>query len=150
MIKKLYDRICTKAEDTEALGAALARDILSSGETKIHVAMYGELGAGKTAFVRGLASVIAPDAKVHSPTYTIVNEYHGGKLQIFHFDMYRISDEDDLYSIGYWDYTKRDGIIVTEWSENAEYTLPQSYYTVKIAYIDSGRHIEIYYTEQNT
>ena len=80
MIKKLYDSICTKTEDTEALGAALARDILSSGETKIHVAMYGELGAGKTAFVRGLASVIAPDAKVHSPTYTIVNEYHGGKL----------------------------------------------------------------------
>ncbi len=150
MIKKLYDNICTRTEDTEALGAALARDILSSGKTKIHIAMYGELGAGKTAFVRGLSSVIAPHAKVHSPTYTIVNEYHGGEMQIFHFDMYRIADEDDLYSIGYWDYTKRDGIIITEWSENAEYTLPQSFYSVKIAYIDGGRHIEIYHTEQDT
>lgn len=148
MTKILYDTICKTADETEALGKALADIIIKSEKKKFHVAMYGELGAGKTAFVHGLASVISPTAKVHSPTYTIVNEYLGGILPIYHFDMYRIKDEDDLYSIGYWDYTERNGIIVTEWSENTEYILPEEFYTVKIEYCGNGRHIQISYTER--
>jgi tRNA threonylcarbamoyladenosine biosynthesis protein TsaE len=147
MTEILYNRICQETSDTEALGRALAEDILKSNKEQVHIAMYGDLGAGKTSFVRGLASLISPTAKVHSPTYTIVNEYLGGTMPIFHFDMYRISDEDDLYSIGYWDYTEKNGIIVTEWSENTEFILPQAYYSVRIAYCEQGRHIEISYTE---
>ena len=93
---------------------------------------YGssDLGAGKTAFTRGFASVIAPEAAVCSPTYAIVNEYTG-KSPLFHFDMYRIEDEDSLDSIGFYDYFGR-GVIITEWSENIPYALPEHYIKVTI------------------
>ena len=94
------------------------------------VAMYGDLGAGKTAFVRGVASVIAPDYDVSSPTYTIVNEYGDDEKKLCHFDMYRIDSEDDLESIGFYDYT--DCIIIAEWSEKIPFALPDTYYTVSI------------------
>ena len=94
--------------------------------------MFGDLGAGKTAFVRGLASVIAPNARVKSPTYTIVNEYKGDGVSLFHFDLYRISDDDELYSTGFYDYLNR-GICVAEWSENIPYAIPDGAYRVKIS-----------------
>lgn len=108
---------------TEALGAELGKLVLDSGENPVFIAMKGDLGAGKTAFVRGLASVISPCSPVRSPTYAIVNEYKRGSLPLYHFDLYRISDADDLYSVGFYDYIE-NGVSVAEWSENAEDELP--------------------------
>ncbi len=125
---KILEKTTLCADQTELVGAELARYTL---DNKIEfVALYGDLGAGKTAFVRGFASVIAPDAPVCSPTYTIVNEYEGS-VPLFHFDMYRIEDEDALDSIGFWDYFGR-GVIITEWSENIPYALPDRFMRVVI------------------
>ena len=93
--------------------------------------MYGDLGVGKTAFVRGLAGVLAPTASVKSPTYTVVNEYKGEECKLYHFDVYRIEDDDDLYSIGFYDYVKK-GISVCEWSENIPYAIPENAIKVTI------------------
>ena len=124
----VFDKITSCSDETELVGAELAKYVLENGFD--YVAMYGDLGAGKTAFTRGFASVIAPDADVCSPTYTIVNEYEGVK-PLFHFDMYRIESEDSLESIGFYDYLGR-GIIITEWSENVPYALPDRYIKVEI------------------
>ena len=103
-------------EQTEAIGAALAK-ILTPGAI---LAYRGDLGAGKTAFTRGLARGLGYDEPVTSPTYTIVNEYLGGRLPLFHFDMYRLASADDLWDIGWEDYLERGGICAVEWSENVE------------------------------
>ncbi len=95
------------------------------------VALFGDLGVGKTAFVRGLARELCPDALVKSPTYTIVNEYRKNGKELFHFDVYRIEDDDDLYSMGFYDYLKR-GICVCEWSENILWAIPEGSYRIKI------------------
>ncbi|MBQ3057078.1 MAG: tRNA (adenosine(37)-N6)-threonylcarbamoyltransferase complex ATPase subunit type 1 TsaE [Clostridia bacterium] len=118
--------------ETEAVGARLAEAMLSDQALPPFVALYGDLGVGKTAFVRGFASVIAPAALVRSPTFALVNEYRGKSKPLFHFDMYRITGEDDLYSIGYDDYLARDGIALVEWSENIPYALPERYLRVEI------------------
>lgn len=118
--------ICNTLEDTEKLGFETASQISASGIT--FIALYGGLGAGKTAFVRGFASFYDKDACVMSPTYNLVNVYGN----IYHFDMYRINDEDDLYSIGFFDYDDGSNIIITEWSENIEYALPDKYLKVTI------------------
>ena len=101
-------------EDTEALGAALGK-ILSPGTV---LAYEGDLGAGKTAFTRGLARGLGCNEPVTSPTYTIVNEYLSGRLPLFHFDMYRLTSADDLWDIGWEDYLERGGICAVDWSEN--------------------------------
>ena len=119
-------------EDTEEIGKDLARKIMSDPALPRFVALYGDLGVGKTAFVRGFTSQIAPDARVKSPTFALVNEYRGEKISVFHFDMYRIEDEDELYSIGFYDYSDRNGICLVEWSENIEDSLPDSYIKVEI------------------
>ena len=103
-------------EQTEAIGAALAK-ILTPGTV---LAYRGDLGAGKTAFTRGLARGLGYEEPVTSPTYTIVNEYLGGRLPLFHFDMYRLGSADDLWDIGWEDYLDRGGICAVEWSENVE------------------------------
>ena len=100
--------------ETEAVGAALA-NILTPGTV---IAYRGDLGAGKTAFTRGLAKGLGCTDLVTSPTYTIVNEYLNGRLPLFHFDMYRLSSSDDLWDIGWEDYLDRGGICAVEWSEN--------------------------------
>ena len=106
----------TKNEaETEALGADFAA-ALPGGSV---VAMYGDLGAGKTAFVRGMARGMGLDAHVCSPTFTIVNEYLGA-LPLFHFDMYRLSSADELFDIGWEDYLARGGVCAVEWSENVD------------------------------
>ena len=99
---------------TEALGAALAQR-LTPGTV---IAYRGDLGAGKTAFTRGLARGIGCGEIVTSPTYTIVNEYLSGRLPLFHFDMYRLASSDDLWDIGWEDYLDRGGVCAVEWSEN--------------------------------
>ena len=108
------DYITTSPEETEALGAALGR-IIPAGTV---LAYRGDLGAGKTAFTRGLARGLGCGETVTSPTYTIVNEYLGGRLPLFHFDMYRLSSADDLFDIGWEDYLDRGGVYAVEWSEN--------------------------------
>ena len=100
--------------ETEALGAALA-DKLTPGAV---VAFSGDLGAGKTAFVRGMARGLGITERVTSPTFTIVNEYEGGRLPLFHFDMYRLGSSDELFDIGWEDYLVRGGVCAVEWSEN--------------------------------
>ena len=102
--------------ETEALGAALGR-ILTPGTV---IAYRGDLGAGKTAFTRGLARGLGYADPVTSPTYTIVNEYLGGRLPLFHFDMYRLRSSEDLWDIGWEDYLDRGGVCAVEWSENVE------------------------------
>ena len=102
--------------ETEELGAALARR-LTPGSV---VAFTGDLGAGKTAFVRGMAAGLGVPGRVTSPTFTIVNEYEGGRLPLFHFDMYRLNSADELFDIGWEDYLARGGVCAVEWSENIE------------------------------
>ena len=101
-------------EETERVGARLG-EILPPGTV---IAYEGDLGAGKTAFTRGLARGLGYRDPVTSPTYTIVNEYLGGRSPLFHFDMYRLSSCDDLWDIGWEDYLERGGICAVEWSEN--------------------------------
>ncbi len=101
-------------EETEALGARLAR-ALAGGRV---VAFTGDLGAGKTAFVSGMARELGVEERVTSPTFTIVNEYEGGRLPLFHFDMYRLDSADELFHIGWEDYLARGGVCAVEWSEN--------------------------------
>ena len=132
--------VTASVNETETLGAELGSYLLGSGNG--FVAMYGDLGAGKTAFVRGLASVIAPDAHVCSPTYNIVNEYHGKNALLCHFDMYRIESDDDLYSVGFYDY--ENCIIVAEWCEKTPFALPDSYIKVEIVKVsDNERSITL-------
>ena len=99
--------------ETEAIGQALAK-ILTPGAI---IAYCGDLGAGKTAFTRGLARGLGCTDGVTSPTYTIVNEYLSGRMPLFHFDMYRLGSEDDLWDIGWEDYLDRGGVCAVEWSE---------------------------------
>ena len=99
---------------TEAVGEALGKR-LQPGSV---VAYRGDLGAGKTAFTRGLARGLGAAENVTSPTYTIVNEYLSGRMPLFHFDMYRLSSSDDLFDIGWEDYLERGGVCAVEWSEN--------------------------------
>ncbi len=100
--------------ETEAIGFALGEKI----KPGMVIAYRGDLGAGKTAFTRGLAQGLGSTELVTSPTYTIVNEYLGGRLPLFHFDMYRLASSDDLWDIGWEDYLDRKGICAVEWSEN--------------------------------
>ena len=122
--------------ETERAGAELAALIKDDADMPRFVALFGDLGVGKTAFVRGFTSVLAPNARVKSPTFALVNEYKGDGLSVFHFDMYRITDEDELYSIGFFDYADRRGVCLTEWSENIEFALPESYIRAEIVKSD--------------
>ena len=101
-------------EDTEDIGARLAEQL----EPGAVVAFTGDLGAGKTAFTRGLARGLGIPDRITSPTFTIVNEYEGGRLPLFHFDMYRLGSADELFDIGWEDYLRRGGVCAVEWSEN--------------------------------
>ena len=122
--------------ETEACGARLAEEMQRDATLPPFVALYGDLGVGKTAFIRGFASVIAPGCAVRSPTFALVNEYRAKPRALFHFDMYRIESEDDLYSIGFYDYLDRAGICLVEWSENIPYALPDEYIRVTIEKCD--------------
>jgi len=102
--------------ETEVVGEALGR-VLQPGTV---LAYRGDLGAGKTAFTRGLARGLGATEQVTSPTYTIVNEYLSGRIPLFHFDMYRLASADDLFDIGWEDYLERGGVCAVEWSENVE------------------------------
>ena len=104
------------ADETQALGTKLAKR-LQPGDV---IAYFGDLGAGKTALTRGIAQGLGITDIVTSPTYTIVNEYTGGRLPLFHFDMYRLGSAEELFDIGWEDYLARDGVCAVEWSENVQ------------------------------
>jgi tRNA threonylcarbamoyladenosine biosynthesis protein TsaE len=116
--------ISNSPRETEAIGFALGQ-ILTPGAI---IAYRGDLGAGKTAFTRGLAKGLGYGDSVTSPTYTIVNEYLGGRLPLFHFDMYRLHSSDDLWSIGWDDYLDRNGVCAVEWSENVDDAMENAIY----------------------
>ena len=132
MTNRIFTKQTADAEETEQLGANLAKQLIQDSDLPHFVALYGDLGVGKTAFVRGFTSMIAPRAGVRSPTFALVNEYRAKPLSVFHFDMYRITDEDDLVSIGFYDYLDRPGICLVEWSENIPDSLPEDYIRVTI------------------
>jgi tRNA threonylcarbamoyladenosine biosynthesis protein TsaE len=125
--------ITNSPEETEAVGFELAETLRDDTSLPSFVALYGDLGVGKTAFVRGFTKVFSPNALVRSPTFALVNEYptKAGR-RVFHFDMYRITDEDDLYSIGYYDYLDDGSICLVEWSENIPYAIPSEHIRVEI------------------
>ena len=108
--------VTNNEEETQQLGERLA-GALKPGAV---IAFTGDLGAGKTAFTRGLARGLGIEERVTSPTFTIVNEYEGGRLPLFHFDMYRLGSSDELYDIGWEDYLARGGVCAVEWSENID------------------------------
>ena len=130
---KIYKQIqIATPEETEGVGVELARAMLE-GKLPSFLALEGDLGVGKTVFARGFVSVVAPGAVVRSPTFALVNEYknrENGRV-VYHFDVYRIVDEDDLYSTGFYDYIDK-GICLVEWSENIRYAFPKDYLTVRI------------------
>ena len=128
------------ADETQALGQKLASR-LAPGDV---IAYFGDLGAGKTAFTRGLAQGLGITDPVTSPTYTIVNEYLSGRIPLFHFDMYRLSSSDELFDIGWEDYLSRGGVCAVEWSENVIDALPEDTVWVRIAREgDTARSITI-------
>ena len=129
-MKKEYFYTASPAE-SEAVGAMLAERLLANEALPRYIALYGDLGVGKTAFVRGVTSVLCPGAAVRSPTFALVHEYRG-KLPVFHFDMYRILDEDDLYSTGFYDYIEQGSIVITEWTELFEDSVPEGAIRLKI------------------
>ena len=124
-------------EETENIASEFALTI-NNGKSEF-IAMYGDLGVGKTAFVRGLSRVLAKDARVKSPTFTIVNEYKGGKIPFYHFDVYRISDDDELYAMGFDDYVQ-NGICVVEWSENIPDSIPSDAYKITIERVSDNEN----------
>lgn len=128
-------------QETEAAGETLAQE-LNGGEV---IAFKGNLGAGKTCFTRGLARGLGFTGQVTSPTFALINEYTGGRLPLYHFDMYRIFGWEDLYSTGFFEYSEQGGVIAAEWSENIENALPPDSITVEINYIDGlTREIRIF------
>ncbi len=125
---------------TKNIAADLA-NTLQGGEV---IAFYGDLGQGKTCFVTGLAEGLGFTGEVSSPTFAIINEYIGGRLNLYHFDMYRVSGWDDLYSTGYFEYMESGGVLAVEWSENIEAALPENCIKVTINRIDeTSRNITI-------
>ena len=130
MNQKLYETVSLSAEETEKAGKELAL-LIELNKLPRFVALFGGLGAGKTAFTRGFCAHFCPSAAVRSPSFAIVNEYRGN-TNVFHFDVWRITDDDDLYSTGFYDYLERDGVVVCEWAENIEYALPEKYIKVTI------------------
>ena len=125
--------ITNSEKETEQLGERLGAKLMPGSV----LAYTGDLGAGKTAFTRGLARGLQVPERVTSPTFNIVNEYEGGRLPLFHFDMYRLGGVDELFDIGWEDYLARNGVCAVEWSENVEEALEEG--TIRVD-IRRGEH----------
>ena len=124
--------ISKATKDTLNIGKQIAAT-LQGGEV---IALYGDLGVGKTHLISGIAEGLGFSGETSSPTFSIVNEYRGGRLPLFHFDMYRISGWEDLETTGFFDYQEEGGVVATEWSENIEAALPENYIKITISRID--------------
>lgn len=126
-------------KETEAIGKDFAATLVSGSVC----AFFGELGSGKTAFIRGMALGLGIDMPVSSPSFNIVNEYQG-KIPLFHFDMYRLGSSDELFDIGWEDYLERGGVCAVEWSERVEDVFePGTYYIVFTKTGETERTISI-------
>ena len=130
----MREYISESLEDTQRIAYELAQELVG-GDV---LCMYGDLGAGKTAFVQGLAKGLGIDDHITSPTFTIVNEYYG-RLTLYHFDVYRIADPDEMYEIGYDEYVYGDGVSVIEWPQLIDNILPDKRYNITITK-DYDRH----------
>ena len=132
--------ISKSTAETIDIGNRLGKSITSGGV----IAFYGDLGAGKTHFVSGLANGLVYNGETYSPTFSLINEYIGGKIPLYHFDMYRVTGWEDLYSTGFFDYLDMGGLLAVEWSENIEAALPENTIRITITVIDeTSRKIEI-------
>lgn len=132
--------ISKSTAETIDIGNRLGKSITSGGV----IAFYGDLGAGKTHFVSGLAKGLGYIGETYSPTFSLINEYIGGKIPLYHFDMYRVTGWEDLYSTGFFDYLDMGGLLAVEWSENIEAALPENTIRITITVIDeTSRKIEI-------
>ena len=138
----IYEFTTSSAEETEKLGAKVAKAL----GKKRFVAFYGTLGAGKTAFIRGMATAICPEAAVQSPTYAIINEYmSNGRPAMVHVDAYRINDDDDLYSTGFYDCMEYENCIcAVEWSEKIPFAIPDDAVKITIEHIFTDSDEAIY------
>lgn len=150
--EKMKSYTTKSPEETESIGFKLAQT-LRGGEV---IAFRGGLGMGKTCFTRGLARGLGFTGTVTSPTFALINEYIGGRLPLYHFDMYRISGWEDLYSTGFFEYAEQGGVIAAEWSENIENALPAGTVTVsfeqtgeneRVINIDGARDLDLTETE---
>ena len=130
----MIEIITNSPAETEKFAERLAKK-LSGGEI---IAYRGGMGMGKTCFTRGLAKGLGFEGVVTSPTFALVNEYIGGRLPLYHFDMYRVDGWDDLYSTGYFDYLESGGVIAAEWSENIENALEGRVITIEFQRIDDN------------
>lgn len=136
----MIEFISRNDNDTEEIAAKLANK-LTGGEV---IAFRGDLGAGKTCFTRGLARGLGFSGTVNSPTFSLVNEYLGGRLNLYHFDMYRVENWEDLYSTGFFEYLDMGGVVAAEWSENIDGALPKNTIYITIEKIDENtRNIKI-------
>lgn len=132
-------------EKTREIAENFAKD-LTGGQV---VAFRGDLGAGKTCFTSGLAKGLGYTGDVTSPTFALINEYLGGKFDIYHFDMYRISSWDELYSCGFFEYLESGGIVVAEWSENIDGALPENTIYVEIETLgENERKITVFHKKE--
>ena len=144
-MKMIMEILTHTVEETELAGQVLSRT-LTPGTV---VALYGDLGAGKTAFVRGMAKGLNSPSRVTSPTFTIVNEY-SGSLELFHFDMYRLASSEELFDIGWEDYLGRGGVCVVEWSENVSDAFEGTEIKVTIDKLsDTDRRISLEYPQED-
>lgn len=130
--------------ETEQIASNFAKT-LQKGDI---IAFRGNLGAGKTAFVRGLAAGLSVSGEVSSPTFALVHEYTGDTVTLYHFDMYRINDFEDLYSTGFFDYLETDAILAIEWSEQIQQVLPEHTITVEIQYVNDQERTIIIHSER--
>lgn len=141
-VKKYMEFISSSCADTEKIGKKVAEVLKNGG----FVAFYGDLGAGKTAFVRGMGQYLCPDAAVCSPTYSVINEYKkNGKTVLCHVDAYRINDDDDLYSTGFYDCADYpECVMAVEWSEKIPFAVPKDAVRVTIERMgESERRITV-------
>ena len=124
----------TKSDGETALAASRLAEHLVPGDVVI---LRGEMGVGKTVFTKGLCTALGVTDIVTSPTFTVVNEYDGAKMQVYHFDLYRIEDEDELLEIGFEEYLQNGGVCVIEWPQNAGNALPKHGYEVTISRLEN-------------
>lgn len=132
--------ISHSSAETEKIGQILGEN-LSPGSV---IALYGDLGAGKTCFTRGVCKGMGIETDVFSPTFAIVNEYRGGGKTLYHFDMYRVNGFEDLYSTGYFDYLDTDASLIIEWSENIESVLPDNCIRIRIEKSETDEYERIF------
>ena len=140
----MTERTICSEEQTKAFGKALGREALAGTV----IALIGDLGAGKTTLTKAIAEGLGITEPITSPTFTIVQEYHSGRLPLYHFDVYRIDDPDEMYELGYEDYFYGDGVSVVEWADKIEDLLPEDAVILRIEYGENEDE-RIYYQEDN-